>query len=268
MSRMSLETVIDHARDLLRDSSPDATYVRLANLAANHLALDQNGKDVWQTIVTAAASSGSTTFTLDASSTSKVGVEPVYLTLYKFAGANLIRYSPENKSYSFFDDFLFRDQKLGSKTGQPLYWTHQNVAGEEGSSTIYVYPALDDNYTATALVNFFPKSLAVGEIAKYVPMAKVVEHLLILATAWYGSRAVKRAMSLEYSREYMDALEIFSRAHADQGGRPAFGRQSVSDHMREREGFVKSHGTAPAVAWDNNPAIPYDPAEPDKGRDY
>lgn len=262
VARKDVQAIIDHAREIIKDSSSDAVYIRLLNIASSELALELTDKDVYRTVSTIGALEDAVTINLDLAVGKLVSVEPVAVTFH--GGSDGVRYTPDWVEYGEFQDLLFHDQGISSTKGTPRLWSYQKLAGDEGAVTIHVFPSLDKNYVCQVYTNFYSKS--VSDVTDYVPMARILEHLLILGTAYHASRIFKRSISLEYKREFNDALDIFKTAHSDQGG-PARMNSVDQDFFRGRpnKGYVRKHGSEPAIAFDNNPAIPYDPANPDEG---
>jgi hypothetical protein len=263
MSRMDVATIISHSRNLIRDLVQPQINTQLVNIVSNELATELNGTQVFQTVgsMSVTASDTSATIDLSAAAGSKyVGVSPVAITF----SASGIRYTPRWMDYLAFQKQYFHERDRAGLVGIPVYWTASTIAGvEDGTCEVEFYPALDKNYTMHFLVNFFPHN--VTSTSDYVPCSNIVDHLLVVGCAYYSSRILREDLAVQYLREYEDAVETLKGAMGKIGGDAA---ETRYDYRRKGDPYIRLTGVAPSVAWDLNPAIPYDPANPNEGRTY
>lgn len=259
MSRMDISTLIGHSRNVIRDLDEPVVLAQMINISANELSHELYGTAAFQTVASMSVSSGATSATIDLSATTSkhVAVQPVSLTF----SASGIRYTPEWRDYIDFETNLFYERERGGLIGIPLYWSTNSVIDEEGKCEVEFYPALDANYTMHFLVNFFPHNTSAT--SDYVPFCNAIEHLLIIGCAYYSARITKEDLSLQFLREYEDAVETFKASQGKMGGAPE-GR--LDPFRRKGRPYMRQTGVEPAVAWDTNPAIPYDPANPNEGQ--
>lgn len=257
MARNTLGDLVSEVQNMSRTSTKDATIRRGFHLTLGDLAAEFEGTHVFQTLVEDTVPAGvhfkSFDFSLDTSK--HIAVSVAALTLVDSSG---IRYTPTSVDFDLFHKQFFKDMKTYGVVNIPEYFTHHKVTTSEGGKAeVYFYPQTDREFTATLLVNFVPHFS--DDDSEYIPMARVVEPVAILGVNYFLARLQNERLVLEFEDEYEDAKKAYRRALA--GGSDI----TVEDTPHPSRAYVRLDGAEPLVAWDNRPAIPYDPADPTKG---
>lgn len=264
-NRKLVSAMITEAEDLMRMHDDDQIIQDMMNSAVTEMAHSGKGLQCWQEVVTGptiTAGKDSVTYTFDA--LLGIGVNVAALTMKTQTGD--LRYTPEFVPWHVWDDRVqyLLDQTVTSN--KPSLWTQEELLNPAGDVTLRVFPVTDVAYDVTLLIDYVPH---VPSTSEYYNVHAVLEPCISIGAAYFAARALHEETATLWRREFEDAMGDMRRGFSSMSGMHGTvgGANLLVDTRGKAIPFTKRTGTAPAVAWDTNPAIPYDPANPDVGKE-